>query len=185
MLGGALIIGCESAHLWFCCTVSITDETPLVAEHAAAQAVYGTILASALVSALDTTPGPPHLAHDIAWLAITMVASALAHGYSTLLTLHPRRGQRLRAAWSAISGEWPLVAAGAPTVIVLLFARFAGRWPADNPIHAALGINVLALFAWGLASARRAGYERAAAFGIAVFDAAIGALIIALNILVK
>lgn len=155
------------------------------ADHSSARAVYGTLLASALVAALDTTRATPTVLYDVVWLVITMVAAALSHGYARLLAQHPAPGRRLATALHSLAGEWPMLAASAPTVIVLLLAALIEGPSGDGPVRLALGINVLALFGWGIAGARYSGYPRAAAVAIGVVDAAFGVLIIALNVLVK
>lgn len=166
-------------------TVDGTADTTRRTDLGPARAIYGTLLASGLVAALDTTQSSPRPYYDLVWLVITLATAALAHGYSMLLTEHPPPGERLAGARRAVLGEWPLVAAGAPTVIVLLVTALVGGSVGDGPIYLALAINVCTLFGWGMVGARAVGYGRAAAFGIATVDAALGLVIIGLNILVK
>lgn len=174
--------------MWFRGNVSTLDgtaDTTGRTDLGPARAIYGTLLASGLVAALDTTHSTPRPYYDLAWLVITLATAAVAHGYSMLLTEHPAPGERLVAARRAVLGEWPLVAAGAPTVIVLLVTALVGGSAGDGPIYLALAINVCALFGWGLAGARSAGYGLFAALGVATIDAVFGLAIIGLNILVK
>jgi hypothetical protein len=56
-------------------------------------------------------------------------------------------GKHLRTALRMLAGEWALVAAGLPAVVILLGSS-AGWYPTLPAIHAVLGINVAMLLGW-------------------------------------
>lgn len=146
--------------------------------------VYGAVVASAMVAAL-TEYGHNSAAdrrYDAAWLLVTAFASALAHGYSHYLA---ERGPHLRPqALRALAGEWPLVAAMLPSVLILAGAGW-GWWPADSVEYPAFAFNIALLLALGLVSARRAGRRWALALVTGVVDAMLGLVVVVANAVIK
>lgn len=146
--------------------------------------VYGAVVASALLAAL-TEYGHQSRAdrrYDAAWLLVTALASALAHGYAHYIADRGprRRGQALRA----LAAEWPLVAAMLPSVLILAGAGW-GWWPTTSVEYTAFSFNVALLFSLGLASARSAGRTWAVALATGVGDALIGLVVVAANAIIK
>ncbi|MFE2206976.1 hypothetical protein [Streptomyces rubiginosohelvolus] len=89
--------------------------------------VYGAVPASSMVAALTEqgAAAPADRLSNAKWLVITVVASALAHGYAHLIA---RRSDQtvhgVRAAARLLMSEWPLVLATAPTLVLL----FGAAW---------------------------------------------------------
>ncbi|MCI3221280.1 hypothetical protein [Streptomyces sp. NP-1717] len=147
--------------------------------------IYGLVLASALVAALDATgdtadPGP-----DALWVLLTALASSAAHGYAHVIA------QRASADGAAtvsrvrlVLAEWPLVAAVLPAVAMLL-AAVAGWWAESTAVDAALLFNTVALFGWGTWAARTAGHGWPSSCGAGALDMLIGLVIIIANALIK
>ncbi|MFE9169746.1 hypothetical protein ACFYNZ_09495 [Streptomyces kebangsaanensis] len=146
--------------------------------------VYGAVVASAMVAAL-TEYGHNSAAdrrYDAAWLLVTAFASALAHGYSHYIA---ERGPHLRRqALRALVGEWPLVVAMLPSVLILAGAGW-GWWPAGSVEYPAFVLNIALIFALGLVSARRAGRRWAFALVTGVVDAMLGLLVVVANAVIK
>ncbi|GHC66187.1 hypothetical protein [Streptomyces flavofungini] len=148
--------------------------------------VYGTVLASALLAALQSegTPYTPY--YDAAWVMVTAGTAALAHGYAHHMASHrPGSGlHRWRQLGWALADEWPVVVACWPTVALLVTAGAMG-WPEKNVTCAGLMLNAALLFGWGTFAALRVGYRRGAAVLIGVADAAIGVVIAVANAVIK
>nr|WP_202539181.1 hypothetical protein [Streptomyces sp. SID8379] len=149
--------------------------------------VYGAVLASSMVAAL-TRYGESSRAdrlYDAAWLLITALASALAHGYAHLIA---RRGDQAHhgalAALRLLFQEWPLLLATAPTMLILLGAGL-GWWDSDGVEYVAFTFNVVLLFAWGLLAARVGGRTWPSALRIGSGDALLGILVVVANALIK
>lgn len=75
------------------------------------------------------------------------------------MTGRSRRESTLRTALRMLAGEWVLVAAGLPAVVILLGSS-AGWYPTLTAIHAVLGINVAMLLGWGLSPPARRATDR-------------------------
>ncbi|MGG8406213.1 hypothetical protein ACM614_06110 [Streptomyces sp. 12297] len=148
--------------------------------------VYGTVLASALLAALQNKSDPYTPYYDAAWVLVTAAAAGLAHGYSHHMATHRRgsAGHRWRQLVLALFDEWPLVVAALPTVLLLLAS---GLWDWSEPSTTALGLglNTALLFAWGAFVALRLGYGLGSAVLIGIADAAIGVAIVAANAVIK
>ncbi|GHD87844.1 hypothetical protein [Streptomyces naganishii] len=146
--------------------------------------VYGAVVASAMVAAL-TEYGHTSRAsrrYDAAWLVVTAIASALAHGYAHYIAERGprRRGQALRA----LAAEWPLVVAMLPSALILAGGGW-GWWPADSVEPPAFVFNIALLFGLGLYTARAAGRRWAAALATGLGDALLGMLVVVANAVIK
>ncbi|MFI2037444.1 hypothetical protein ACH470_22765 [Streptomyces bottropensis] len=146
--------------------------------------IYGLVLASAMVAALDATGEEADPGGDALWVLITALASSAAHGYAHVIA------QRASADGAATTGrlrsvlaEWPLVAAVLPTVGVLLPA-VAGWWAEATAVDVALLFNTVALFGLGTWAARRAGQRWPSSCRAGGLDMLIGLVIIMLNTLI-
>lgn len=148
--------------------------------------VYGTVLASALLAALQSegTPYTPY--YDAAWVMVTAGTAALAHGYAHHMSTHrPGSGiHRWRQLALTLIDEWPVIVACWPTVILLLLAGAFG-WPESPVTYTGLLLNAALLFAWGTTAALRVGYRRRSAVLIGGADATIGLAIAAANAVIK
>ncbi len=147
--------------------------------------VYGTVLASALLAALQS--GGPYTPYsDAAWVMVTGGTAALAHGYAHHMSTHSEGSgsHRWRRLARTLAGEWPVVVACLPTVALLVAAGAAG-WAESRVTTVGLVLNTALLFAWGTFAAGRVGYRRRSALAIGGADAVIGLLIAGANALIK
>ncbi|MEU8521666.1 hypothetical protein [Streptomyces sp. NBC_01216] len=147
--------------------------------------IYGLVLASALVAALDSAGEKANPGPDALWVLLTALASGAAHGYSHVIA---QRASGDKAATVSrlrlVLAEWPLVAAVLPTVGILL-AAVAGWWAEATAVDAALLFNAAALFGWGAWAARTAGYGWPSACRAGGMDMLIGLAVILANALIK
>lgn len=147
--------------------------------------IYGLVLASALVAALDATgdkadPGP-----DALWVLLTALASGTAHGYAHVIAQRASvDGAATTSRLRLVLAEWPLVAAALPTLGMLL-AAVAGWWAEATAVDAALLFNTVALFGWGTWAARTAGHRWLPSLRAGGLDMLIGLVIIIANALLK
>ncbi|WP_330330087.1 hypothetical protein OHS33_10310 [Streptomyces sp. NBC_00536] len=148
--------------------------------------VYGTVLASGLLAALDQKSGEYTPYYDASWVLVTAATAALAHGYSHHMTTHQdgSAGHRWRLLARALFNEWPMIVATLPTVLLLVLAGVIG-WDSHGVTAVGLGLNTALLFAWGSLVALRVGYRMASALLIGAADATIGLVIIVANALIK
>lgn len=148
--------------------------------------VYGTVLASALLAALHSEGEPYTPSYDAAWILVTAATAALAHGYAHHMSTHAPGSvaHRWRQLTRTLAGEWPVVVASLPTVLLLLAAGLAG-WPEEPTTAAGLTFNAALLLGWGTFAALRVGYRRRSALLIGSADAAIGLAIAVANALIK
>ncbi|ALV53877.1 hypothetical protein ACWDMR_29920 [Streptomyces althioticus] len=147
--------------------------------------VYGLVLASALAAALDSPDEQTSPGSDALWVLLTALAAAAAHGYAHVLS-HRMSGEPggMRAGLRAMFAQWPLVAAAAPTIVLLLFA-VPDWWTEASAVEVALVLNTLILAGWGMWTARRAGRTWPAAMRAGAADMLIGLVIIGANAVIK
>lgn len=150
--------------------------------------VYGTVLASGLLAALDQEGGDYTPFYDASWVLVTAATAGLAHGYSHHMATHQQgrgsAGHRWRLLLRALWNEWPMIAATLPTVLLLVLAGLTG-WDSYGVTAVGLGLNTALLFAWGSFVAIRVGYRLRSALLIGLADATIGLAIIVANALIK
>ena len=146
--------------------------------------VYGSVLACSMVAALTQYghTSRDSRRYDAAWLLVTALASALAHGYAHYIAERAphRRGDALRS----LADEWPLVAAVLPTVALLAGAGW-GWWPANGVEYPAFALNITLLFALGLVTARWSHRSWSSAISIGVVDAMLGVVVVVANAVIK
>ncbi|MGW3209333.1 hypothetical protein [Streptomyces sp. NPDC001135] len=146
--------------------------------------VYGAVLASSMVAAL-TQYGHTSAkvrGYDAAWVLVTAIASALAHGYAHYIA--ERRPHSRWDALRAMRDEWPLVTAVLPTVLLLGGARL-GWFPAKGIEHAAFALNTAILFVLGILTARWSARRWPMAVVIGLGDALLGVFVVVANALIK
>lgn len=147
--------------------------------------IYGLVLASAMVAALDATdetadPGP-----DALWVLLTALASGAAHGYAHVIAQRASAdGAATTSRFRSVLAEWPLIAAVLPTVGLLL-AALAGWWSEPTAVDTALLFNTVALFGLGTSAARTAGHGWLSSFRSGSLDMLIGLVIISANSLIE
>ncbi|MFI9155525.1 hypothetical protein [Streptomyces sp. NPDC053367] len=143
--------------------------------------IYGLVLASAMVAALDATGDTADPGADALWVLITALASGAAHGYAHLIARRASAdGSATASRLRLVLAEWPLVAAVLPTVGLLL-AAVAGWWAEDTAVDVALSLNTIALFGLGTWAARTAGQRWLSSCRAGGLDMLIGLLIILAN----
>ncbi|MGW0614812.1 hypothetical protein [Streptomyces sp. NPDC002788] len=146
--------------------------------------IYGLVLASAMVAALDATGGKTDPGVYALWVLITALASSAAHGYAHVIA---QRASVHKAATTSrlrsVLAEWPLVAAVLPTAGILLAAA-AGWWAETTAVEAALLFNTVALFGLGASAARTAGHGWPSSCRAGGLDMLIGLVIIMANALI-
>ncbi|MFF8973192.1 hypothetical protein [Streptomyces sp. NPDC014995] len=147
--------------------------------------VYGLVLASALAAALDAPGEASDPGSDALWVLLTALASAAAHGYAHVVAHRVSEdGGDAGVGLRAMLAEWPVVAAAAPTVVLLLTAVPAW-WTEAAAVNTALVLNTVLLAGWGVWTAHRAGRGRAASLRAGATDMLIGLVIILANALIK
>ncbi|MFJ7585994.1 hypothetical protein ACIQZO_01075 [Streptomyces sp. NPDC097617] len=148
--------------------------------------VYGTVLASALLAALNQQGEAFTPFYDASWVFVTGATAGLAHGYAHHMAAHRQEtaGLRWRMLAVALWNEWPLIVATLPTVVLLLCAGLFD-WDAYTVTAVGLGLNTALLFAWGSFVAVRVGYRLGSALLIGMADATIGLAIIVANAVIK
>ncbi|MFG2296612.1 hypothetical protein [Streptomyces sp. NPDC048603] len=148
--------------------------------------VYGTVLASGLLAALQRKGDEYTPFYDASWVLVTAITAALAHGYAHHMSSHRRgsAGHRWHLLMVTLLREWPMVAATLPSVLLLVLAGVTG-WAESDTTAVGLGLNTALLFGWGSLIALRRGYRLLSALAIGAADATIGVAIIVANALIK
>jgi hypothetical protein len=147
--------------------------------------VYGLVMAGAMAAALDSPGEAPDPGSDALWVLLTAVASAAAHGYAHVVAHRASSGGRgARAGLRAMAAEWPVVAAAAPTVVLLL-SSLPPLWTEETAVNTALVLNTLLLTGWGVWTARSAGRSPLACLRAGAADLVVGLVIIVANALIK
>ncbi|WP_328564517.1 hypothetical protein [Streptomyces coelicoflavus] len=147
--------------------------------------IYGLVLASALVAALDVPGEEANPGQDALWVLVTALTSGAAHGYAHVIARRASGdGTAGPSRLRAVLAEWPLVAAVLPTVAMLLAAA-AGWWAEETAADTALVFNTVSLFCLGVSAARAAGLGRLASCRAGALDMLIGLVIIAADALIE
>ncbi|MFC3350539.1 hypothetical protein ACFOOM_24575 [Streptomyces echinoruber] len=155
------------------------------AEQSLFSGIYGLVLASALVAALDATGEKADPGSDALWVLLTALASSAAHGYAHVIAQRASAdGSAAMSRWRLALAEWPLVAAVLPAFGMLLAAA-AGWWTEATAVNTALLFNTAALFGWGTWAARAAGHGWPSSCRAGSLDMLIGVAIIIANALIK
>jgi hypothetical protein len=149
----------------------------------AAGAIYGTILVTAVVTALSEDEGASPT--EIAVAAIlTSLVFWLAHVYSRVLAISVgERAFTWAVARDTAVEEWPMVQSAGPPVAALLLAPIGvvSDYTAEN---LAIGAGLAALFFWGLLLGRRRGLAPLGLLLVATVNVAFGGAIVLLKIAV-
>ncbi|MFH8241260.1 hypothetical protein [Streptomyces sp. NPDC018321] len=158
---------------------------PRLAERWLFRGIYGLVLASALVAALDVPGEEADPGQDALWVLLTALAAGAAHGYAHVIAQRAAtEGAARHGRTRAVLAEWPLVAAVLPTVLLLLGAE-AQWWSEDAAAEVALLFNTVALFGLGVSAARTAGLGWPASCRAGVADMLIGLVVIAADALIE
>ncbi|MGV9288291.1 hypothetical protein [Streptomyces sp. NPDC003719] len=158
---------------------------PELADRWLFRGIYGLVLASAMVSALDVPGEAADPGQDALWVLLTALASGAAHGYAHVVA---RRATAEGAAGPgrlrAVAAEWPLPVAVLPTVLLLVVA-VAGWWSEDTAVDVALVFNTAALFCLGASAARTAGLGWLSSCRAGVVDMLIGLVVVAADSVIQ
>ncbi|MFD5284767.1 hypothetical protein [Streptomyces rubrogriseus] len=147
--------------------------------------IYGLVLASALVAALDVPGEAANPGQDALWVLLTALTSGAAHGYAHVIAQRASGdGTAGPSRLRAVLAEWPLAVAVLPTVMMLLAAE-AGWWAEETAADTALVLNTVLLFALGTSAARTAGLGRLSSCRAGALDMLIGLVIIAADALIE
>ncbi|MGW0817707.1 hypothetical protein ACWD00_31570 [Streptomyces viridiviolaceus] len=145
--------------------------------------IYGLVLASAMVAALDPSGEEADPGQDALWVVLTALASSAAHGYAHVIAQRASVVGAAAGRLRSVLAEWPLVAAVLPTVGMLL-AAVAGWWAESTAVDSALLFNTVALFGLGTSAARSAGHGWPSSCRAGGLDMLIGLMIIIANSLI-
>jgi hypothetical protein len=141
-------------------------------------AIYGTILATAVIAAAANHGEPP--GRIAAATGGTLLVFWLAHVYSELLA----RGGRFRwtAVRAAMADELPMVEAPLPSIVFLVLGA-VGLLGDRLAVNLALANGVAQLLGWGALAGRRAGWSWFATLATGLVYAAFGVVIVLLKAL--
>jgi hypothetical protein len=149
----------------------------------AAAAIYGGILVTALIAALS------HAEHDALTLVLSVASTMgvfyLAHVWSALVGERISRPRQLSARHLAelAREEWPMLEAGALSLVLLLGAE-VGVYSFDTGVDLAVWLGAINLFGWGLVLGRRNYDTWPEALGAAFVNGLFGVGIVVLEILI-
>ncbi|MEW2267344.1 hypothetical protein ACGF5T_17760 [Streptomyces sp. NPDC047853] len=158
---------------------------PRLAERWLFRGIFGLVLASAMVAALDVPGEEGDPGQDALWVLLTALASGAAHGYAHVIARRASgEGSAKPSRARAVLAEWPLTAAVLPTVCLLLGA-VAEWWTEETAVEVALLFNTVALFVFGVSAARTAGLGWPSSCRAGFMDMLIGLLVIAADALIE
>lgn len=147
------------------------------------EAVYGSILVTALIAALRHEHAPIH-ALTIT-LVGTMVVFWLAHVWSSIVAERLRGASRLSVGQvrELATEEWPMLEVAFVPVVALVVG-WLGFVSDDRAVNVALGLAVIQLAAWGFAVGRQIYGRALPAILFGIVDGLLGLAIVALEIAV-
>src|SRR4051812_17236875 len=147
-----------------------------------ANAIYGTVLSTALISAYSEDSGSDPLQVAVA-AAVTAIVFWLAHAYAGAIARGLGSGGGLSRARDELALGWPIVLGGIPPSLPLLLAPL-GVLSDDHAETAAIVTGIVVLGAWGMAIAWRRGHGLLGAASGALASAFFGLVVVALKALV-
>jgi hypothetical protein len=148
-------------------------------------AIYGTIVATAVVAGLGERPSisPPRAL----WILLASgVFFWIAHVYASLLATRIQEHRRTRRAdvRSAFFRDWPLFQASIPLAVPLVLG-WLGILGDRTALAFATGVGVVTLVALGIGLARRENYGPAGIVACASINGAVGLFIIGLKVALR
>jgi hypothetical protein len=149
-----------------------------------APAIYGQILATALVATLSEDAGIS-AGELLFWFVMTMLVFWFAHVYSEAVAERFRRDRSLswRDVRQVALRESPELSAAAPAAFVLALG-WLGALSRGAAADLAIAVGVAALFAWGFVIARRSHLSPLAGAAAVAVTGAFGLAIVALKMFV-
>jgi hypothetical protein len=147
-----------------------------------AGAIFGTIVATAVVAGLDEG-NAVSAGRALAILLGTGATFWAAHVYAHLLAerIQGHRPTKRDDLRRVMSREWPLFQSSFPLAVPLALG-WVGMLDEETALSLATFVGVIALVSWGIGFARREGYGMAGVVGAAVVNAAVGLFIIGLKV---
>jgi hypothetical protein len=149
-----------------------------------ARAIYGNVLATSLVVAFseDDAYSPAEIALSV---FVTGLVFWLAHVYSNLVAERYTVGRQLTRSeiGAEFYGEWPVVQAFFPPIVVLLLGT-VGLLSNDTAISLSIAAGIVSMVLWGLAIGRM---ERTSPLALAVMtllNVLFGTAIVLLKVIV-
>jgi len=146
-----------------------------------AAAIYGSILTTSLVAALEYEHAN---ASTLLWsVAATVLVFWLAHVWSAFIAervVHARRFD-WHILWRNAAQEWPIVEAAVPPLIGLALAAI-GVYGAGTGAKVALWVGIAHLVGWGMFVGRRTHRTWFAAIVTGMIDGAFGVAIVLLEV---
>jgi hypothetical protein len=144
-------------------------------------AIYGTIVASAVIAATAAGGKSPELI--LAATVATLLVFWLAHVYAEFLDHGLRHGSSDLKVLAAIMGqELSMLAAPALSILFLLLGA-VGLLDEELAVRLALWSGVVQLFGWGIDVGRRRGRAWPAALLAGLVNGAFGLVIVVLEVL--
>jgi hypothetical protein len=146
------------------------------------RAIYGTILATALVAGLSEDPG--YGSTDILIsVASTSFVVWIAHVYAEVLGSRARHGDPwgFRIIGDAMLAERPLLDALALPCVALLLGT-AGLYSRDTSVDVAIGLGVASLLIYGFRYGRQLHRSLGGALVAGVFNGVVGVVIVVLKL---
>jgi hypothetical protein len=149
-----------------------------------AGAIYGTIVATAVVAGIDERTSLSSF--GAFWLLLASgVFFWAAHVYANLVAERIRGHHRMRPedVGRVMSREWPLLQSSLPLAVPLALA-WLGVIGDQTALVTATLVGVAMLAAWGVNFSRREGYGLAGIVACAAVNASVGLFIIGLKVAV-
>jgi hypothetical protein len=157
---------------------------PMRAPALLARSIYGNVLATSLVVAFseDNDYSTTEIAVSV---LVTGLVFWVAHVYASLIAGRYTAGRRLTRAevGAEFYGEWPVVQAFFPPVVVLLLGTI-GLLSHDTAVNIAIAVGVAALVLWSLAIGHQERMSPLALALMALLNALFGAAVVLLKVFV-
>jgi len=145
-----------------------------------AGAIDGTIVATAVVAGLGKAEATPSRALFLLVATGTFFWSAHVYAYLLAGRIHGHHRMGGRDVRTVMALEWPQLQACVPLAIPLV-AGALGLLDAATSLALALLVGVLTLVGWGVVFARREGQPPWGVAVVAILNACVGVLIVALK----
>jgi hypothetical protein len=143
-------------------------------------AVYGVIVATAVIAAADTGNQPARI--TLAETVTTLLVFWLAHVYAELIARGLHDGRReLKAIPASMAKELSMIAAPGLSILFLLLGTL-GLLDEGVAVRLALWSGVVQLIGWGITVERRAGESWPAALLGGLVNGALGLVIVVLEV---
>ena len=146
------------------------------------RAIYGTVLATALIAAYSEDPGSDPL-QVAAATAVTAIVFWIAHAYAGLVARGGHSAEGLAAAREELASQWPLVLGAMPPTVPLLLGPL-GVLSGYHAEIAAIVTGIVVLGAWGTLLPLRRGRGPVSILIGAIASAVFGLAVITLKALV-